>query len=128
MLKAHWTPRYVLGRIATAIFHFFNPGAPWLTARSIRIIKKLLRPNHVGVEFGSGRSTPWFAHRCAKLVSIENDEAWYENVVAMLIGKNVTNVELKHCPSAAEYLSAIDAVGPIDFALIDGKRRPESAT
>ena len=44
-------------------------------------------------EFGSGRSTVWFAERVATLTSVEHDERWYEAVSAKLKERRLANVD-----------------------------------
>lgn len=46
-----------------------------------------------GLEYGSGRSTLFFARRLGKLVSIEHYGAWYEKVEKKLAEENITNVD-----------------------------------
>lgn len=49
----------------------------------------LTREMHV-FEWGSGASTAFFAHRCARLVSIEHNPGWYETVGAALEYRKLT--------------------------------------
>lgn len=60
---SHLTPRYVFNRIAVLLDERRNPEHPWLTADAVRILSTLILPTDIGVEFGSGRSTKWFAQR-----------------------------------------------------------------
>ena len=46
-----------------------------------------------GLEYGSGRSTLFFARRLKKLVSIEHHEGWHNKVSQILKDKKVDNVE-----------------------------------
>jgi hypothetical protein len=48
-----------------------------------------------GLEFGSGRSTSWFAGLLGRLTSVEHDSAWYQEVKAKLATNNVTNVDYR---------------------------------
>jgi hypothetical protein len=64
---AHWTPRYVKNRLALMAYERFNPEQPWLTRNMIEILENWLKPTDVGLEFGSGRSTTWFARRVRHL-------------------------------------------------------------
>jgi putative heme iron utilization protein len=54
------------------IDEFLHPNWPWLTKEAILLLERLLRPDDIGLEFGSGRSTIWFAERVEKLISIEH--------------------------------------------------------
>ena len=57
---SHWTPTYIRDRIINILDALAHPADPWLTRQSINIIKKLIKPEDIGLEFGSGRSTIWF--------------------------------------------------------------------
>lgn len=91
-----------------------------------------------GWEWGSGRSTLWFARRLAFLTSIESDPVWFEQVRGMVSG--LSNVELRLVPLehpneetyAFDYpvlpanAAAIEAVpdASLDFVVVDGWYRP----
>ncbi len=120
----HWTPRYVADRVAVALNERTHPDWPWLTRDAVHIIGSLLRPKDVGIEFGSGRSTLWFARQCRQLTSIESSAEWYERVAAMLSAGAVTNVTLLHRVQPDYAKTAADAAdASLDFALVDGIAR-----
>ena len=50
------------------------------------------------LEFGSGRSTAWYASKTAKVVSIEHDAAWHKRVSADLAGSGRANVDYRFVP------------------------------
>ncbi|MER8370170.1 class I SAM-dependent methyltransferase [Mesorhizobium sp. M1378] len=130
---SHLTPRYIANRIALAIDQQLRPGDPWITRSAIGALDTLLRASDVGVEFGSGRSTKWFANRIAKLTSVEHNRKWYEKVRDSLSSRNVTNVDylLVEANStdvkanANAYTSVLQNYSDesIDFALVDGAYR-----
>lgn len=80
------------------IFKLRNPGTPWTSQASIEIFKKILNKNMVGLEYGSGKSTLFFAARLKNLVSIEHDKEWYEFVKKLLEAKKISNVEFIFAP------------------------------
>ena len=84
----HMTPRYVRDRLALIAFERVNPGLPWLTRTMIQILETLLLPDDVVLEYGSGRSTCWFAKRVGHLTSVEDNRDWY-----MLVKKQLESVE-----------------------------------
>ena len=45
------------------VYNFFNPKSPWLCPSAIEFLKIYLDNGMTGVEFGSGRSTYFFASR-----------------------------------------------------------------
>jgi hypothetical protein len=61
--RSHRTPRYVYHRTRQLFYERAHPADPWLTPAAIGLLSTLLRPADTGVEFGSGRSTLWFAAR-----------------------------------------------------------------
>lgn len=121
-----------------------HPDAPWLTAEATRFLDGWLQPHHVGIEWGSGRSTCWFATRMGRLLSVEHDAGWYAKVAAQLAERDIRNVDYQLHPVqpervetpdwiaamfASPYVRAVDAFGPrsIDFALVDGMYRSACA-
>jgi hypothetical protein len=46
-----------------------HPDVPWLTRQAVEILEDWLKPGYVGLEWGSGRSTLWFARRVSHLTS-----------------------------------------------------------
>jgi predicted O-methyltransferase YrrM len=135
--RAHRTPRYVYHRTRQLLYERAHPDDPWLTPAAIRLLARLLRPVDQGAEFGSGRSTLWFAARTAALTSVEHDRRWHESVTARLKERGLGNVEYILAPEdqpverggdsayARTALAFPDA--SLDFALVDGHYRDYSA-
>jgi predicted O-methyltransferase YrrM len=102
---------------------------PWLTRDSILLLQNLIRETDTGLEFGSGRSTKWFAKRCKFIYSVEHDKEWFDIVNKMLSG--IGNVDYNYStinyldPLNSEYLDILQKIKPesIDFILNDGKIR-----
>ena len=90
---AHWTPKYIRDRIIDLHYQKHHPDLPWLTPAANVILETYLTKRDVGLEFGSGRSTLWFAKRIARLTSIEHDNDWAANVRKMLDRDNIKNVD-----------------------------------
>ncbi len=57
-----------------------HPNEPWLCPDAIKILNVLSSYFSNGLEYGSGRSTSYFAPFFEKYVSIEHEEDWYQNV------------------------------------------------
>ncbi|MDH5382831.1 MAG: class I SAM-dependent methyltransferase [Cyclobacteriaceae bacterium] len=132
----------------------YNP-APWTSPASVNIFDQLLTKDMTGLEYGSGRSTLFFAERLGKLTSIEHHEGWYNQVVDLLKKHNINNTEYKlvkpgelcnqdwpfyekfnitpkglHVKSRyKEYFEIVNAYPDeyFDFVLIDGRARTECA-
>ena len=137
-------PRYVADRVRLAVHQRLHPDAPWLTAEATDVLDAWLEPTHVGIEWGSGRSTRWFARRVKRLVSIEHHAGWHATVSAQLDEDGLSNVDYRLLPCepervetpewiaamfASDYVRAVDVFEPrsIDFALVDGMYRSACA-
>ena len=135
--RSHRTPRYVYHRTRQLFYERAHPDSPWLTPAAIDLLATLLRPADRGAEFGSGRSTVWFADRVAALTSVEHDPRWHAAVTAKLKDRGIGNVDYILAPEdqpmerggdsayARTALSFADA--SLDFALVDGHYRDYSA-
>jgi hypothetical protein len=94
----HLTPGYIRNRLLVIYDEHRNPGNPWLTADAVRLLKQLLRTEDHGVEFGSGRSTLWFANHLGRLTSIESDKPWYEKVSRLISNARLdSKVDFRRC-------------------------------
>ena len=137
LVRSHRTPRYVYHRARQLFYERANPEAPWLTPMAIGLLGSLLRPSDRGAEFGSGRSTLWFAARVAALTSVEHDRRWHETVTVRLAERDLRNVDYILAPPdqpmdrGGDSAYARTALGfpnsSLDFALVDGHYRDYSA-
>jgi predicted O-methyltransferase YrrM len=130
----HWTPRYIFDRLALLAYERQYPHHPWLTRNMIEILETWLRPDDVGLEFGSGRSTVWFAQRVGYLTSVEHDSSWYKTVtnalrdlgggVAEKVNYNLCEDGINESDSSS-YVNIAKRVRPssLDFCLVDGVAR-----
>jgi Methyltransferase domain len=116
-----------------------NPDKPWLCPGTIRFCEANLNKSMFAVEFGSGRSTRWFAGLVGRMLSIEHDTAWYGEVQKQLLAASITNVDyrlvtLNHPKSEPErmdysptpdYVAVADNLPDrsVDFAMVDGHYR-----
>jgi hypothetical protein len=134
------------------IFNLFHPHSPWTTPASILFFSKVLTKEMTGLEYGSGRSTVFFAKKLKNLVSIEHHTDWYEKVKLLLAEKELNNVEYLLIPEQQQAavnkdldleteLKKLDGTEPrqefydyyervnnyaddyFDFVLIDGRAR-----
>lgn len=126
MIKKHHTPKYVYSRLNQIIFQKKYPEAPWLTQQAVGLLDSLIMPDDQGLEFGSGRSTKWFANRCGFLTSVEHNKEWYNYVINQLKDHFNVSYQLKEAndanPMASSYCQVIEEKGngELDFILIDG--------
>lgn len=68
-------------------------------------------------EFGSGGSTLWLARRADRVISIEDDEEWYEAVQAALRTQR-TQADIR-LVQTAQISEAIDSSGEWDVVFVD---------
>jgi|GEM_PF-5353026 len=119
-----------------AKFEKNHPDMPWFAREAIPFIEKNLKPDYIGFEWGSGRSTVWFAKRIKHITSVEGRESWHNEVKKMLKKENIENkVDLRlakisneHNYSPIEvnnYVSQIDNFKKfsLDVVTVDGHCR-----
>lgn len=126
----HWTPSYIANRLSVMVYECRHPDAPWLTQPAIRFLGDWLNPTDVGLEWGSGRSTAWFASRVRHLTSVEHHADWYKQVSLMLEKRRLNNVTYElipvensdKCGAHHPYVEICGAIpqSSLDFALVDG--------
>ena len=136
-------PAYLWGRLQHWRYENRHPDHPWLAPDAIAWLDQNLRPKMRGFEWGSGRSTLWFARRLAHLISIESDAAWFAQVQQKITAAGLKQVDLRFVPlehadadtyanhydplpaNPAAILSLPDA--SLDFVVVDGWYRPVCA-
>jgi hypothetical protein len=141
MNLTYWVrnPGFIIPRLKYLLWEYRNPDKPWLTSGAVAYLEKVLDKGMTGFEFGSGRSTRWFAQKLGSLVSIEHDEAWYHRVRAMLDRAGATNIDYRLVPldhpvtqpeqpaydALPRYVSSIDSEADetLDFVVVDGHYR-----
>lgn len=119
-----------------AAFERAHPDAPWFVPAAITAIDGQLQADHVGLEWGCGRSTLWLAKRVRHVTSVEGRRAWFDEVSGALardgLGDKVelclAEVTSEHDFDAAEierYAAVADrfADGSLDFIVVDGHFR-----
>lgn len=125
-----YTPRYVFNRVKLLFYELRHRDYPWLTPQANSLLSTLLKPTDIGLEWGSGRSTLWFAQRIKHLTSVEHDEAWHEAVSSKLKASNISNVTYllsnvtEECEKLEQssYVQVVNMFGKnsLDLALVDG--------
>jgi predicted O-methyltransferase YrrM len=134
LILNYLSPRCLYALLRRQIWIRTHPDVPWLTRQAVEILEDRLKPTDVGLEWGSGRSTLWFAQRVAHLTSIEHNDHWYNRVKNLLSDKGIDNVDLLYAPLEAKDQSQPNYVraaaetaeggkAGLDFVLIDGRLR-----
>ncbi len=104
-----------------AIDNAGNP-IPWLTYPFMKFVENRLNDRLSVFEYGSGNSTLWFADRVKEVVSVENDQKWYE-IVKLRLPKNAKVIyrELEYHGKYAEEIANHNK--KFDIIIIDGRDR-----
>jgi len=127
---AHWTPGYLRNRLLVIYDERKHPGNPWLTRDGVRFLDQVLKPTDVGLEFGSGRSSIWFARRMTRLISIEDNRPWYVKVSRLIAEQNLADkIDYRFREAKDEYVAEASRIADesVDFCLVDGSHRDECA-
>ena len=117
-------------RATFKVKQFTDPYHPTLASGAVNYLKNELKknPNWVIGEWGSGRSTIWFAGKARKVVSVEHDSKWHKATVEKAAELGIKNVAIKHVPNeVSKYSGALRGEGPFDIVLVDGNFRKECA-
>lgn len=108
--------RRLLGRL---------PALPWIPYPAIRKLESIIKPNWHVLEFGSGNSTVWLAHRASRLLSVESDRRWYERIRPRLAqSADYRFVDLSAGPEAYWQIQEED-VNDFDLVIVDGLFRDQ---
>jgi hypothetical protein len=103
--------------------HEGNP-VPWFTYPAIEYIKQLDLSSVRVFEFGSGFSTLYWAKHCKQVVSVEDDQIWYNRLKPQLS----PNVEYIFAANKEEYVNSITKQeGTFDLIVNDGIYRLDAA-
>jgi SAM-dependent methyltransferase len=121
------SPRYLVDKAAQIVYERTHPDYPWFTRDAIERFEAWLQPSYRGLEWGSGRSTPWVARRCASLVTVEHQRLWYDRVSSQLAAAGLRNVDYRLVEESA-YAKVADEFpdGHFDFVIVDGLFRDET--
>jgi len=114
-----YAPVALGGAILRRLFRY-RPVKPTLSFRATKVIEQLLQPDWNCAEFGSGMSTVWLGKRCGYLLSVENDQVWFEDTQNRLNQSGCGHVQYELRTS--EQFSDLSMIedGFFSFALIDG--------
>ncbi|HWL86986.1 MAG TPA: class I SAM-dependent methyltransferase, partial [Polyangiaceae bacterium] len=89
-------PRYLARRIAYKAYELRHPDEPWIAQGAVRFCDGWLTRDMRGLEWGSGRSTAWFARRLGHLASVEHSQEWHARVRENL--KEFRNIDYRWVP------------------------------
>ena len=123
-LKKRLNFRFIYGAISRTVWEKKHPKEPWLTPVSVDILKGLLKKDDFFLEFGSGQSTVWFAHKVGKIISIESNGGWYQKTKSKL-KRYAKKAEVVFAPDREKYLAILNKIkdNSLDICLVDGEHR-----
>jgi predicted O-methyltransferase YrrM len=132
-------PWALLLRLRYYVWEKMHPDYPWMCPGTVEFCAARLTKSMRVLEFGSGRSTTWFAQRVEHLTSVENRADWHGVISERLRTLQATNVDyrlipLEHPEAEAEhaecepmvaYVRVADefADGSLDLVIVDGHYR-----
>lgn len=129
-------PVYAIRLLSHRLHEVTHRHQPWITKEAVRFCDANLKKDQIALEWGGGHSTTWFSERVGRLLSIESDPHWHQEVVEKI--KRKQNVEcrlipLEHLPDQHiqddDPLPAYAAVAhefsdnSLDFVVVDGHYR-----
>ena len=122
-----WSVRYFRDRIGSYFFQRRHQDKPWLSRGAVLFLDQWLKESDRVLEFGSGRSTFYFARKCARVVSHEHHPDWGAKVEAAIKENGWSHVDVvqradeSYASTASSY-----ADSSFDCILVDGVYRYES--
>jgi SAM-dependent methyltransferase len=73
------------------------PERPWIVPAAIGWLRRHIRSDWSILELGSGRSTAWFARRGGHVISLEDNEFWFQRTAERLAQEGL-EVDLRLMP------------------------------
>ena len=99
---------------------------PWMAPDAMKALDLLLTREMQSFEFGSGRSTLFFAKRMKWVTSVEHANGWYNNVKKMLATEGIDNAELLlAAPDPAFRLPQLSSLQQISISAEDYPAKDE---
>lgn len=98
-------PRAIPVYVSTLKRKPLSVGLPWIRLKAIRFLEHHLSGEMTVFEYGSGGSTIFFAQRCRRVISVEDDSEWAAAVRERLDELRLTNVDLQLHEAGSVYTS-----------------------
>jgi predicted O-methyltransferase YrrM len=98
---------------------------PWLVKEAVFDILEFIkiRSSCRVLEFGSGRSTIFFSKFVEKLISVDHDSVYYNQVTKLIYLKSIKNVTLNILPRPYNKICDTFEDQFFDLILVDGRDR-----
>lgn len=114
----------------------FESYRPLMNEHEYKFIEKYLNDDDIFLEWGSGNSTIYFSGIVKKVITIEHDIDWINQIKKVIDGYDINNIEMHHIPAHtpqpipcryAQFKDYIEYVKENQFkftkVLIDGRAR-----
>ena len=131
----HLTLRYIFNRLLEKSYRHSHPDVPWLAPAAVDFLDGYMQPSDDMLEFGSGRSTLWFASKVHHITSVEHNPEWYARINSKISTSSITNISyLLHQKqeesipaSETNYVMATASFkfSSLDIVLVDGTYRAQ---
>jgi len=108
-------------------FEKAHPSSPNFALGAIHFLNSWLNKTDVLLEYGSGKSTAWFAERVNHIISIEDNPLWYEKVkpqtamydnVELFLFEFNSNDYVRGSGVSWEYVNKMNEFAPETFSCI----------
>jgi len=93
---------------------------PRLNLQTVEFLKKIITPESLVLETGSGNSTIWFGKQAKRVISLESDRDWYEKVRGFIKKENLQNVRLYFDPeySIKQFKNVMENKDIIEYDIV----------
>ena len=116
------SPKYILARIKNYFYFKNNQNLPWMTKDANNFLIKNLRKDMAVLEFGSGRSTQFYAYNTNKVYSREHHKEWFDIVTKQI--QSFDNIDYKFYDELDKYADTSDIEdNSLDLVIVDGRNR-----
>ena len=115
-------PLYIIAKIKNYFYIRDNQDLPWMTEMANSFLIKNLNKDMLVLEFGSGRSTKFFANRAKQVLSREHNREWFDIITKQL--ENIENIKYEFYDDLDKY-SDVTTIedNSLDVVIVDGRNR-----
>lgn len=99
---------------------------PFMSVDTVDFFDHNIKDDMTVFEWGSGGSTIYFAQKVKNIISVENDQEWFNFVSQILKERFVGNYNIVFSPKKEEYINHIDQYNDLfDIVIVDGMCRED---
>lgn len=96
---------------------------PWLTYRATRYLEQIVSSDSIVFEYGSGGSTLFFASRVKRLIAVEHEPDWQQNVEASLQHADYRNADVWLVTPEQSVTACDEYASPLSYCSSDERYR-----